>query len=120
MAKAMNKAGRPLGSGTPTKSRRERIRAAAQERDRLAAEGDQDAIALKAQKMASKEKSIAEQEEEKRKEEKMKRKKRREKMKRRKGRLVTTSSLAKRQQPRRNLGHQRHSRRLKQPLRARP
>ena len=79
MAKAMNKAGRPLGSGTPTKSRRERIRAAAQERDRLAAEGDQDAIALKAQKMASKEKSIAEQEEKKRKEEKNEEKKKEEK-----------------------------------------
>ena len=90
MAKAMdqpagwNKAGRPAGSGTTTKCRRDRIRAAARERDRLAAEGDQDAIALKAQKMASKEKFIAEQEEKKRKEEE-------KKMKIRKGRLGTAS-----------------------------
>ncbi|CAL1144141.1 unnamed protein product [Cladocopium goreaui] len=53
-----NKAGRPAGSGTTTQRRRDRIRAAARERDRLAAEGDQDAMALKAEKMAKKEKSI--------------------------------------------------------------
>ena len=62
-----NKAGRPAGSGTTTQRRRDRVRAAARERDRLAAEGDQDAMALKAEKMAKKEKSIAEQEEKKRK-----------------------------------------------------
>ena len=49
-----NKAGRPAGSGTTTQRRRDRIRAAARERDRLAAEGDQDAMALKAEKMAKK------------------------------------------------------------------
>ena len=85
MAKAMdhkrgnvegyNKAGRPAGSGTTTQRRRDRIRAAARERDRLAAEGDQDAMALKAEKMAKKEKSIAEQEEKKRKYEEEEKKK---------------------------------------------
>ena len=70
--KAGRPAGRPAGSGTTTKCRRDRVRAAARERDRLAADGDQDAIALRAQKMASKEKSIAEQEEKKRKEEEKK------------------------------------------------
>ena len=58
-----NKAGRPAGSGTTTKSRRDRIRAEAQERDRLAAEGDAAMMKLKAEKEASKAKSIAKQEE---------------------------------------------------------
>ena len=58
-----NKAWRPAGSGTTTKSRRERIRAEAQERDRLAAEGDPAMIALKQKKEASKKKSMAQQEE---------------------------------------------------------
>ena len=50
-----NNKGKAAGSGTASKARRERVQKAAQERDRLAAAGDPDAIAKKALADAKKE-----------------------------------------------------------------
>ena len=55
---------RPSGSGTTSHARRQRIQAAAQERDRLAALGDSVALADKAKKEAQKAASMKKQAEE--------------------------------------------------------